>query len=362
MPFENPPGVLHLFRGRREAPVLRLHHGAIEPAAEPESTLAGGLSFTEGAVRVTDAARRVGHDGSRPHLESQGSGRQFQLSLAIGELLKADEHLHAEVTGHVVAGPAAKLLDPRTRRSDVVRGGDARCRFDVGADLDRARANAPLALETCDDVVEKPDLFGTLGLGIIHLAEPRPHDRLQVGVHMVVIDASKGLGSALPDNRDGVLDEASGMGLEVLGHRIVQVEIDEITPAAPGVVDEAARDHGHGQPGSAHLMSGHQCLPVMLRSGQRAAISTFSRSRAAHAAARSRSARACVATPRSTRRSPCSTRATPRATPARYAVISSWAAAASASSGVNPRFRGSTWFTSMHSEPVKPMARPRRAA
>src|SRR5439155_7403223 len=68
MPFENPPGVLHLFGGRREAPVLRLHHGGIEPAAEPESTLAGGLGFTEGAVRVTDAARRVGHEGSRPHL------------------------------------------------------------------------------------------------------------------------------------------------------------------------------------------------------------------------------------------------------------------------------------------------------
>ena len=99
---------------------------------------------------------------------------------------------------------------------------------------------------------------------------------------MVVIDASKGLGSALPDNRDGVLDEASGMGLEVLGHRIFQVEIDEITPAAPGVVDEAARDHGHGQPGPAHLRCGHHCLP---------AISAFSRSRAAHAAARSRSAR-----------------------------------------------------------------------
>ena len=30
------------------------------------------------------------------------------------------------------------------------------------------------------------------------------------------------------------------MGFEVLRHRIFQVEIDEITPAAPGVVDEAA--------------------------------------------------------------------------------------------------------------------------
>src|SRR2546425_13349361 len=84
----------------------------------------------------------------------------------------------------------------------------------------RARANAPLALETRDDGVEKTDLFGTLGLGIIHLAEPRPHDRLQVGVHKIVIDARKGLGSALPDNRDGLLDEGSGIGLEVLGHRI----------------------------------------------------------------------------------------------------------------------------------------------
>src|SRR5437867_3238570 len=68
IPFQNPAGVLHLFRGRREAPVLRLHHGGIEPAAEPKSTLAGGLGFTEGAVRVTDAARRVGDEGRRPNL------------------------------------------------------------------------------------------------------------------------------------------------------------------------------------------------------------------------------------------------------------------------------------------------------
>src|SRR2546426_1765703 len=68
IPFQNPPRVLHLFRGRREAPVLRLHHGGIEPAADPEPTLAGGLGFTEGAVRVTDAARRIGHEGRRPDL------------------------------------------------------------------------------------------------------------------------------------------------------------------------------------------------------------------------------------------------------------------------------------------------------
>src|SRR6266571_1603201 len=261
MPFENRPGVLHLFRGRREAPVLRLHYGGIEPTAEPESTLAGGLGFTEGAARVTDAARRVGHEGRRPNLQAQGPGRQLQLSLAIGELLEADEHLYAEVTGHVVAGPAAKLLDARARRSNVVCGGDACRRFDVGADLDRARADAPLALETRDDDVEETDLFGRFGLGIVHLAESGPHDGVQVGVHVVVIDAGEGLGSTLPDNRDGVLDEASGMGLQVLGHRIFQVEIDEITPAAPGVVDEAARDHGHGQPGSVHLMRGHGCSP-----------------------------------------------------------------------------------------------------
>src|SRR3989442_1009738 len=213
---------------------------------------------TENRFRLFPVALRAERG---PNLQAQCPGRQLQLSLAIGELLEADEHLYAEVTGHVVAGPAAKLLDARARRSNVVCGGDACRRFDVGADLDRARADAPLALETRDDDVEETDLFGRFGLGIVHLAESGPNDGVQVGVHVVVIDAGEGLGSTLPDNRDGVLDEASGMGLQVLGHRIFQVEIDEITPAAPGVVDEAARDHGHGQPGSVHLMRGHGCPP-----------------------------------------------------------------------------------------------------
>src|SRR2546425_12466350 len=102
----------------------------------------------------------------------------------------------------------------------------------------RARANAPLALEACDDVVEKTDLFGTLGLGIIHLAEPRPHDRLQVGVHMAVLDARKALGPALPDIREGVLDKAPGWALEGLGHRFSQAGIVETAPAPPGWATE----------------------------------------------------------------------------------------------------------------------------
>src|SRR5262245_635416 len=191
--FQNPLGILHVFRGRREAPILRLDDGGIEPAAEPESTRAGGLSFTEGAVCVADAARRVGDEGCCAHLQAEGPGYQLQLSLAIRELLEADEHLHAEIAGHVVAGPAAELPDPRTRRGDVVCSSDAARSLNVGADLDCARANAPLALETRDDSVQETDLVGALGLGIVHLAESRPHDRLQVGVHVVVIDTSERL-------------------------------------------------------------------------------------------------------------------------------------------------------------------------
>src|SRR3989442_10421650 len=37
MPFQNPPGVVDFFRGRRETPVLCLYHGGIEPAPEPKS-------------------------------------------------------------------------------------------------------------------------------------------------------------------------------------------------------------------------------------------------------------------------------------------------------------------------------------
>src|SRR5262249_58602768 len=130
------------------------------PAAEPESTLAGSFRSTERAVRVADAARRVGHEGCRAHLQAEGPGHQLQLALAICELLEADEHLYAEIAGHVVAGPAPELPDPRTRRSDFICGGDALRGFDVGADLDCARANSPLALETPDDAVQHTDLSG----------------------------------------------------------------------------------------------------------------------------------------------------------------------------------------------------------
>ena len=88
-----------------------------------------------------------------------------------------------------------------------------------GIDLDRARRDAALAFEARDDAIQETDLLGVLGLGILDPAQARPHDGLQIGQHGVVIDARERLCPALGNIRNGVFDEASGIGFQMLWER-----------------------------------------------------------------------------------------------------------------------------------------------
>src|SRR5262245_47824397 len=179
-------------------------------------------------VPVTHTSRGIGHEGRAPYLNPQRPGDEFELSLAIDKLIKANEHLHAQVTRHIVAGGPAKILYTRTGRSDLIAVRHAECCFDVGADLDRARTYTALALQAGNNLVELADFRAVLGFRIVHLTQPWPYDGFQVSQDIVVINARMRLSTTRGDVGNRLFNETSGIGFEVLRYRVFQIQVDVV--------------------------------------------------------------------------------------------------------------------------------------
>ena len=217
--------------------------------------LLDALGFFEGPVRIAYAAGDVGREWGGPNLQSQSPGRQLDLSLAVNELVEAHKHLHAQVPRHIVAGGAAEFLDPWAGRRDLIAVSHAHRRLYVGPYLHGARSDSPLPFQPGNDPVQLLDLPPVLCLGVVDLGQAGPDYSLQVGLNQVVVDAGESLGTALGHVVDGVLDEASGVALQVLGHRVFQVQVDVVAAPGPSGVDKPGSDHRHGQARAPYLLS-----------------------------------------------------------------------------------------------------------
>src|SRR5882724_8101327 len=187
--FEHPVGVADILLRGREPAILRLDHRRVESTTVAKAALAGCLCLAESQVWITHTASGIRHKGRGPRLNLQRTGNELALSFTIHKLVEANEHLHTQITRHVVTGRPAKILHARTGRDDLIAIRHANRRLDVGTDLDGTRTNAALTLQTCDDLVKLADLGTVFGLGIVDPAQAWPDDGFQVSQDVVVIDA-----------------------------------------------------------------------------------------------------------------------------------------------------------------------------
>jgi hypothetical protein len=97
-----------------------------------------------------------------------------------------------------------------------------------------------------------------LGLGIADALHARPDRGLEIGQHVLVVDAHERLRAAALDLRNRVLDQRARVRLHVLRHRVFEIEEDEVAAAPPGVVHEARRHDRHGQAGTADGRLSHR--------------------------------------------------------------------------------------------------------
>lgn len=204
----------------------------------------------ESAVGIADAASYVRGERRGVGFAAGGAGSKLDLALAVHELVEGNEHLYAEIPGHIVTGGATKFANARAGGDDLVGIGDADCRLNVGADFHRAGPDAPLGLQAGDDRVHALDFVGILRLGVVDLHEAGPDGGVEVRFHQVVIDAADRVGAALVHHRDGLANQIAGDVLEIRRDGVLEVHVDEVAAAMPGVVDEARRDDGHRQAGA----------------------------------------------------------------------------------------------------------------
>ena len=109
-----------------------------------------------------------------------------------------------------------------------------------------------LAFEAGDDRIQQTHLLGVLSLGILDPVQSRPHNGLQISQHGVMVDPRERLRPTLGDIANGVFDEASRVGLQVLRNRVFEIENNEVASAAPGMVHKPGRHHRHGESRAAH--------------------------------------------------------------------------------------------------------------
>ena len=248
--LQRPLGVLKLGLRWRKAPVLGLHHIGMQASADAKAALARRVRFRKGTVGVADAARNVRRERGRARRNPQRPRRQLHLALAVHKLVKAHEHLHAQIPGHIVARRPAKIPDARAGRCNFVSVSHAHGRLNVRPDFNRAGAYPPLRLQLRDDFVHPSDFSAVFRLGVIHLHQPRPDHRVQVRFHQVVINPAHRIGAALINHRNAPLDQVAGRILKTRRHRVLQIHIDEVAAAMPGVVNETRRNNGHRQAGA----------------------------------------------------------------------------------------------------------------
>ena len=242
-------------RGSKTA-VLGIDDVGMQPSADAKTTLASCVGFREGAIRIAHAAGDVGCERSCPSFDIQSAGGQFDFALSIDKLVEADEHLDAQVPGHVVTGSAAEIANSLAGRGDLIGVGHTDGSLDVGADFDRTRSYAPFGLQTSDDFVHAPDLMPVFRLGIVDEEHTGPDGCVEVGFHEIVIDAAHRVGSALVDHRDAAADQVAGDTFQIRRNGVFQVHVDKIATAMPGIADEPVGDNGHGQAGSLQTPSG----------------------------------------------------------------------------------------------------------
>ena len=256
--LQHPLGVLELGVGGGKAPVLGFYHIGVQAAADAETAPARGIGLGKSPVGVADAAGDVGGEGGGAGRNPQGARRQFHLALAVHELVKADEHFHAQIPRHIVAGGASEIPHPVAGRGDFVGVGDAHGGLNVGADFHRAGADAPFRFQTADDFVHPADFGAVFRFGVVHLHEAGPDYGIQVGFHQVVVDAAHRVGAPLVHHRDAGFHQVARLVLQVGRNGVLQIHIDEVAAPMPGVVDKPLRNYGHRQAGALHA-------PGMLR-------------------------------------------------------------------------------------------------
>ena len=103
------------------------------------------------------------------------------------------------------------------------------------------------------------------------------------------VDAADSVGAALADDGDALLDQVAGDIFQFGRNGVLQVHVDEIAAAMPGVVDETLGDDGHGQTGTleAARMVRHLAASYGTGTGRPSTAAALNTSRVAQASARS---------------------------------------------------------------------------